>query len=80
MCKEKAYQNQWRDASASREGEGPVEAGDSSHVARLDPTAQALIGHHLKAFYGQIVDEAVPQHLLELLDELERRERSGEKP
>jgi hypothetical protein len=43
---------------------------------RLDEAAQALIGQHLKAVYSEIVQEPIPKEFLELLDELERREKS----
>jgi hypothetical protein len=41
----------------------------------LDPVAQAAIGRQLQAVYGAVLDEAVPPHLLRLLDELEQKER-----
>ncbi len=54
-------------------------AGDASQAAepdvRLDTTAQALIGQHLRTIYDEIRQQEVPEHLLQLLDELERKER-----
>lgn len=80
MCKEKAYKNQWIDASMSNLTEPGDRSVDADNVARLDPAAQALIGQQLKTLYGRIVEESVPQHLLDLLEELERQEKAGEKP
>ena len=47
---------------------------DGNVDVRLDPTAQALIGHHLKTMYEEVVNQDVPEHLLRLLEELERKE------
>jgi Anti-sigma factor NepR len=67
-------------------GDEPTAADDSmsdgaareDHVEiKLDEAAQALIGHHLKAMYGAVVQESIPDHLLKLLDELERKERQS---
>ena len=41
---------------------------------KLDETAQALIGHHLKSLYSKIVKQPIPDQFLVLLDELERKE------
>ena len=54
---------------------------DAGHPAepdvKLDATAQALIGQHLRAIYDEIRQQDVPDHLLRLLDELERKEREA---
>jgi hypothetical protein len=42
---------------------------------KLDDSAQLLIGQHLKAVYSEIVREPIPEQFLQLLDELERKER-----
>lgn len=42
---------------------------------KLDDAAQALIGHHLRSLYGQIVKEPVPDQFLKLLQDLERKEQ-----
>jgi hypothetical protein len=42
---------------------------------KLDDTAQALIGHQLRALYGQIIGEPVPAHLIKLLQDLESKEQ-----
>ena len=41
---------------------------------RLNARAQAMIGQRLKAVYNELVQEPVPEHLLQLLEELERKE------
>jgi hypothetical protein len=38
---------------------------------RLDPAAEARIGRKLKAMYDQVVNEPVPDHLLDLLGKLD---------
>ena len=61
--------------------QAPVDAGRSAEPAeldvRLDATAQALIGQQLRAIYDEIRQQEVPDHLLRLLDELERKERQA---
>lgn len=42
---------------------------------KLDEAAQMLIGQHLKAAYSEIVCQPIPDQFLQLLDELERKER-----
>ena len=61
-------------AKSSEQSE--ADGGDAAmpHI-KLDHTAQVLIGQHLKAIYGEIVQQPVPDRFLELLDELERKER-----
>lgn len=46
-------------------------------VVRLDDSAQALIGQHLKAIYSEIIQERIPDNLLKLLDELGKKERQS---
>ncbi len=38
---------------------------------RLSPEVQALLGHKLRTLYGQLVEEPIPQSLLDLLKRLE---------
>jgi hypothetical protein len=38
---------------------------------------QAHLGKNLKAIYQAVVDEPVPERLIKLLDELERRENDN---
>jgi hypothetical protein len=54
-------------ATSSNEGDKPQ--------TELDSAAQALIGHHLRTLYGEIVREPVPDQFLKLLQDLERKER-----
>ena len=42
---------------------------------RLDDAAQAAIGRQLRTVYSEIVQQPVPDQFLQLLDELERKER-----
>lgn len=44
---------------------------------KIDEIAQAMIGRQLRAVYDEIVHEAVPDNLLKLLDELDRKEQLG---
>ena len=53
-------------AACSAEGEAMIS---------LDSRAQAVIGQRLKAVYSELVQQPVPDHLLKLLEELERQER-----
>ena len=52
-----------------------------THTSSVDPSitldepTQALIGHRLKAVYAEIVEQPVPEQLLKLLEELERKEQ-----
>jgi uncharacterized Fe-S cluster-containing radical SAM superfamily protein len=43
---------------------------------RLDASAQALIGQQLRAVYGEIVNQPVPDHLLKLLEELQGKDEA----
>ncbi len=43
----------------------------------IDPRLQALIGEQLRAMYGKLVDQPVPDRLLALVERLGERERSG---
>lgn len=54
-----------------------TQTGRCEPVIQFDKAAQALIGQHLKAMYSEVVQERVPDHLLRLLDELERKERQA---
>ena len=58
--------------------EAPTHCGLSVEPdIKLDATAQALIGQQLRAIYDEIRQQEVPDHLLQLLDELERKERQA---
>jgi Anti-sigma factor NepR len=50
-------------------------AADNETEVKLDESAQALIGHHLKAVYSEIVEQPIPDQFLKLLEDLERKER-----
>lgn len=47
---------------------------DANTDLRLNARAQVLIGQRLKTIYNELVQEPVPEHLLKLLEELERKE------
>ena len=51
---------------------GPIEEEPGP---ALSESAQRLIGVQLRQLYRNIVDQPVPEELLRLLDELERREQ-----
>jgi Anti-sigma factor NepR len=51
------------------------EAGEKMSDLTLQPQLQAHLGRSLKAVYEALVEEPVPQKLLDLLDELERKEK-----
>ncbi len=53
------------------------QSGNEKHMdaSELNSAAQALIGHQLRTLYGEIVREPVPDQLLKLLQDLERKER-----
>lgn len=44
----------------------------------LEADLQAHIGRQLRAVYEEVVNEAVPDRFLRLLDELERKNKAGE--
>ena len=46
----------------------------SAAVVKIDEAAQALIGHHLRTLYGEIVREPIPDQLLKLLHDLDNKE------
>ena len=45
--------------------------------AILEADLQAHIGRQLRAVYDEVVNEAVPDRFLQLLEELERRKSEG---
>jgi hypothetical protein len=45
--------------------------------AILEVDLQAHIGRQLRAVYDEVVNEAVPDRFLQLLDELERKKSEG---
>ena len=49
---------------------------NGSDVARLPGTAAQLIGERMRAMYATLVAEPVPDQLLELVRQLENKERS----
>ena len=49
---------------------------NGTDVARLPGTAAQLIGERMRAMYATLVAEPVPDQLLELVRQLENKERS----
>ena len=47
---------------------------ETTSNVKLNARAKAMIGQRLKAVYNDLVQEPVPEHLLQLLEELERKE------
>ena len=70
-----------RPGDAQKSGAEPPEQNDMneqtpetvSHLT-LNARAQAMIGQRLRAVYDDLVREPVPEHLMKLLEELERKE------
>ena len=57
----------------------PTASGDTQGVepdSGLTPTLQAHIGRHVRAVFDEVAREPIPEHLLRLLNDLER---SGDK-
>lgn len=48
--------------------------------AEIDQPVQAHLGEQLKRYFSSIVSEPVPDRFANLLDELEKRERSSREP
>ena len=64
---------------APPDGEAPEEkvapnATESDGLVKLDSTAQALIGQQLSAMYGALLSQDIPEHLHQLLRQLEAKE------
>lgn len=66
-----------KEPDASVDGAGSDAPDPLDGPPTLDETAQALIGAQLKALYGGLVSQGVPEHLLRLLSELELKERES---
>lgn len=60
------------------QGAPPIAGGPEAAEAGsgLSPTLQAHIGRHVRAVFDEVAREPIPEHLLRLLEDLER---SGEK-
>ena len=51
-------------------------SADTPMGARLEADLQAHIGRQLRAVYDEVVNEPVPDKFVQLLEELERKQRS----
>ena len=60
-------------ASKAKKSMDDPRSPDDDAAVKLDASAQALIGQQLRAVYGEIVNQPVPDHLLKLLEDLERK-------
>jgi hypothetical protein len=58
------------------EGDPIISEIQRSEVAHLPGTAAQLIGERMRAMYAKLVREPVPGQLLELVRQLENKERS----
>lgn len=58
------------------DGDPPRPGTQGSEIARLPGTAAQLIGERMRAMYATLVREPVPGQLLELIRQLENKERS----
>ena len=64
------------DTKASAEEETPRKP-DIDEFAGLDAAAQALIGQQLSTMYSELLNQEIPEHLRELLRELEAKEKKS---
>jgi Anti-sigma factor NepR len=64
-----------RDKRSTADSDGGDGHSGMDRVAKLDDSAQVLIGQHLKTVYGEIVEQPIPDQFLKLLEELERKEQ-----
>lgn len=64
------------DAKASAEEEAPRKS-DVDELVGLDSAAQALIGQQLSTMYSELLNQEIPEHLRELLRELEAKEKKS---
>ena len=55
----------------------PKRAADKKMLDGGSQALQAHLGKNLKAVYQAVVDEPVPERLIKLLDELERKENDN---
>lgn len=49
---------------------------NSDRVAHIDPRVQTEIGKHLRAVYDDVINEPVPNRFMELLEKLERSQKT----
>ena len=59
---------------------GRLDAGDRSAFPPLDAGVQAHIGRRLKAAYGDVLNQPVPERFRLLLEELDRKTGANESP
>jgi hypothetical protein len=65
-----------RDCELDDVGGAGGQQAQTCDVARLPGSAAQLIGERIRAMYSTMVREPVPGHLLELIRQLENKEKS----
>jgi tripartite-type tricarboxylate transporter receptor subunit TctC len=76
--KKKAPRGMTVDARKSADRQAGPRAGKIGHEPDegMSPALQAHIGRHIRAMFDEVAEEPVPDHLLQLLKDLDQ---SGEK-
>ncbi len=64
------------DIQAPAEKQAP-NAPESDELVKLDAVAQALIGQQLTTMYSELLNQEIPEHLRQLLRELEAKEKNS---
>lgn len=64
------------DPRAPGDSEAP-NATEPDELVKLDATAQSLIGQQLSALYSELLNQEIPEHLRQLLRELEAKDRKS---
>jgi hypothetical protein len=65
--------NKMNQDNAMREADGSPGAAPKDEMDKgLEPNLQAHIGRHVRAAFDEVAKEPIPDHLLQLLKELER--------
>jgi hypothetical protein len=64
-------------------GQGQSAAAESTdtddQVASIDAAIQGALGRKLRESYDEVVKEAVPDKFMQLLDQLKKSEKTGER-
>ena len=69
----RGVKNKMNQDNAVREGDGSSGAAPKDDMdTGLEPNLQAHIGRHVRAAFDEVAKEPIPDHLLQLLKELER--------
>ena len=69
----RGIKNKMNQDTAMRQGDGSSSAAPKDEMDKgLEPNLQAHIGRHVRAAFDEVAKEPIPDHLLQLLKELER--------